>query len=169
VVLAQITFCVVGIAVTLVLLRRAKRALADEKGSSAQFIDTSGQTHWTVWSVGSKMLICAVATVSVVGGCIMWVRAGDPKFRETATTAGIVAWLVASGVTGAFVGFCLALRERLLEQRSKGRRINPALRAYLCSGYLSLTLWIVTGLAAAIGGIFIYGAILMDHVKRGHN
>jgi hypothetical protein len=109
------------------------------------------------------MAACAAVTVAVVGTSILWVSAQDVKARSTTTTA-LVAWVLASAVTGALVGYCLALRERLLELRSKGQRVNPVLRAYLCSGYLSLTLWIGTAIVVAIGGIVVYGAILMDRV-----
>ena len=127
-VLIQIALTIVGIAVTIVLLRKLNRAKAAEDASRPLLLDTPNQNHWNAFSVGLKMAACAAMAAAVVGASILWVSAGDAKARSTTTTTALVAWLLASAMTGALIGYCLALRERLLELRSSGQRVNPVLR-----------------------------------------
>jgi len=86
------------------------------------------------------------------------------KARAGWTPALIAGFFLFMAMTGALIGYCLALRDLVLERRSKGQRVNPVLRAYFGWGLVSLILWSVTVFAAGFVGIVFYGIFLVQRV-----
>jgi len=160
----QIILLVVWIAVILFALRKLNRAKAAESSARTVLADSRNATNWNARSVGLKMAGSALAAVAVVGIAFLWRRPSRGGVRAHWTPALIVGSLIFAAISGALIGYCLALRDLVAERRSRGQRVHPVLRAYFSSGFVSLILWSVTGFAAGIGGIVFYYSFLSPGV-----
>jgi hypothetical protein len=147
--------------VVLIFSRWMNRAAAVERVLAGHSVEPPGDIRWTARSVGLKMAYGAASIVALIVVSYFGSRSPNAKGRVTVSTSTIVASLVAAAVAGALIGFCVALRDFVSERIVHGLRVHPVLRAYYSWGLGSLLLWVVTGFVAAIGGIIVYGSLLM--------
>ncbi len=127
--------------------------------------ELSSKTQWNARFVGIKMLGCALIAVVIVSSAVYRTTLSHSK-AQPAQTAGT---LVFAAITGALIGYSLALRDFVKERQTRGLHVHPVLRAYFSPGIwgiASLCLWVVTLFAAGIGGIVFYYSFLSPGVGR---
>ena len=157
---------ILGLCIAFVLLFLWK-TLGGEAAKSSLIIppaDKPNPTRWNVRSVSLKMAAGAVVAAVGVGFSALLVAAPRGDARLPQTPGLLVGSVLFAAVTGALIGYFLALRDLVLERRSGGQRVHPVLRAYFSGGLVSLILWCVTGFAAGIGGIIFYYSFLSPGV-----
>ncbi len=155
----------VWIGVLVIYLRMMKNARAAELARESPAIEQTVATQWNAHSISRRMAVSAFWTVAVVGLGFLWERPLQGRGRIKWTAATLGGSLIISAMIGAMLGYLFVVRDLVAERRSKGQRVNLVLRAYFNSGFISLFLWILTGLVAAIAGIFVYGAVLVSRVR----
>jgi hypothetical protein len=128
--------------------------------------DIASATQWNVRSIGIKMVGCALIAVVIVSYSVYLTKPPHGKAPSGRTAAQLAGTLLFTAITGALIGYFLALRDYVLERRSRGLRVHPMLRAYFSWGIVSLLLWVVTLFAAGIGGIVLYYSFLSPGVGR---
>ena len=141
-----------GIALVLLFLWKAFGGEAAKSSSITPLANKPNGTHWNIRSVSLKMAVGAVVAAGIVGFSALAVTAPRGDARSPRSPGLLLGYVLFAAVTGALIGYFLALRDLVLERRSKGQRVHPVLRAYFCWGLFSVVLWCVTGFAAGIGG-----------------
>jgi hypothetical protein len=154
----------VWIGILLMYLRMMKNARAAELAREGIAIEQAVVTQWNARSICRRMALSGFWTAAVVGVGALWERSLQGRGRIQWTPMTLGGSLVISAVIGALLGYLFVVRDLVAERRSKGQRVNLVLRAYFNSGFISLFLWIGTGVIAAVGGIVVYGAVLVARV-----
>jgi hypothetical protein len=158
----------IGLCVAFLLLffRKLRGGMPAASPSVAAGKPRPAPARWNARSVAIKMGGCALITLVIVGAAVLDTKPPPGRVRDARTPPFIGGTLLFAAVTGAFVGYCLALRDLVDDRRRRGERVHLALRAYYGWGIASLILWFVTLFAVGIGGIIFYYSFLSPGVGR---
>jgi hypothetical protein len=142
------------------------------RGDAAKFspvtplVDKTKETDWNLRSTGLKMAGGALVAAGIVGFSALGVTAAPGEAGSPRTYGLLVGSVLFAAVTGAFIVYCLILRDVVMKRRSRGERVHLVLRAYFSWGLVSLILWCVTVLAAGIGGLILADAFMSPGAGR---
>jgi hypothetical protein len=153
-------------AVSLFLWIRYRRESAES--SIRTFSDKLNATKWSVRSVSLKMAGGALLAAFVTGGSVLSLEPPRGDARSPRTPGLLLGSVLFAAVTGALIGYLLAVRDLVLERRSSGQRVNPVMQAYFCWGVASLILWFITLFAVGIDAIAFYYSFLSPGPGRAH-
>ena len=159
---------ILGVVIALVLLFLWKTLRGDAAKFSpvAPRVDKTKATDWHVRSVSLKMAGGALVAAGIVGISALAVTAAPRDARSPRTYGLLVGSVLFAAVTGAFLVYCLILRDLVMKRRSRGERVHLVLRAYFSWGFMSLIFWCVTVLAAGIGGLIVADAFMSPGAGR---
>jgi len=90
--------------------------------------DRPNATHWNARTVCLKMAGSAGIAVTITGAAVLFTIPPRGKAPSGWTPAQLAGWLLFAAITGALIGYCLALSDLVLERRLKGLRVHPVLR-----------------------------------------
>jgi hypothetical protein len=128
------------------------------------FAEKPNGTHWNARSVGLKMAGGALVAAVLAGSSVLETTPPPGAAPSLRTPGLLVGQILFFAIAGALAGYCLALRDLVLERRLRGQRVHPVMRAYFSWGVVSLVLWCVTVFAAGIAGIVFYYSFLSPGV-----
>jgi hypothetical protein len=154
------------VALVLLFLWKTLRGDAAKFAPATPLVDKTKTTDWNVRSVSLKMAGGGLVAASAVGFSALAVTAAPNKDGSPRTYGLLVGSVLFAGVTGAFLVYCLILRDLVMKRRARGERVHLLLRAYFASGLVSLILWCVTVLAAGIGALIVADAFMSSGAGR---